>query len=116
MFPITQLPDGLTGTVLANEEVINGLSERGNHPVVRQPLRQWVLKITQFADRLEKDLDGIQWPDGTLQAQKQWIGRSVGAAVTFKTESGGRHLQIYAHNLICESKKHFSIFGWLLFP
>ena len=75
---------------MANEEVINGLSERGNHPVVRQPLRQWVLKITQFADRLEQDLDGIQWPDGTLQAQKQWIGRSVGAAVTFKTESGGR--------------------------
>eukprot|EP00597_Dinobryon_sp_UTEXLB2267_P004289 CAMPEP_0170069554 /NCGR_PEP_ID=MMETSP0019_2-20121128/8183_1 /TAXON_ID=98059 /ORGANISM="Dinobryon sp., Strain UTEXLB2267" /LENGTH=868 /DNA_ID=CAMNT_0010277623 /DNA_START=20 /DNA_END=2626 /DNA_ORIENTATION=- len=77
------------GTVLANEEVINGLSERGNHPVVRQPLRQWVLKITHFADRLEQDLAGIEWPEGTLVAQKQWIGRSVGAAVQFTTDLHG---------------------------
>jgi hypothetical protein len=58
----------------------------GNHPVVRQPLRQWVLKITEYAEQLEQDLAGIQWPEGTLVAQKQWIGRSEGAKVTFPTE------------------------------
>eukprot|EP00611_Tribonema_gayanum_P028724 TRINITY_DN7478_c0_g1_i1.p1 TRINITY_DN7478_c0_g1~~TRINITY_DN7478_c0_g1_i1.p1 ORF type:complete len:908 (+),score=365.54 TRINITY_DN7478_c0_g1_i1:398-2725(+) len=71
------------GTVLANEEVINGLSERGDHPVVRQPLRQWVLKITQYADKLEQGLEGLQWPEGTLTAQRQWIGRSEGASISF---------------------------------
>jgi leucyl-tRNA synthetase len=71
------------GTVLANEEVINGLSERGNHPVERRPLRQWVLKITEYADRLESDLQGVQWPSGTLTMQKEWIGRSEGAEARF---------------------------------
>jgi leucyl-tRNA synthetase len=71
------------GTVLANEEIINGLSERGDHPVVRQPLRQWVLKITKYADQLEAGLQGLQWPEGTLTAQRQWIGRSEGASITF---------------------------------
>ena len=65
------------GTVLANEEVINGLSERGDHPVMRLPLRQWVLKITDYADRLEAGLDGLEWPSGTLTAQQQWIGKST---------------------------------------
>lgn len=74
------------GTVLSNEEVIDGLSERGNHPVVRQPLRQWVLQITKYADKLEEGLEGIQWPEGTLSAQKQWIGRSEGASIRFKVE------------------------------
>lgn len=74
------------GTVLANEEVINGLSERGNHPVVRQPLRQWVLKITQYADKLEEGLASLDWPEGTMSAQKQWIGRSTGASVTFTVD------------------------------
>jgi len=71
------------GTVLANEEIINGLSERGNHPVTRIPLRQWILKITQYADELEDDLNGLEWPEGTLIAQKQWIGKSIGANVKF---------------------------------
>ena len=75
-----------SGTVLANEEVINGLSERGDHPVVRQPLRQWVLKITNYADKLEEGLDELNWPEGTLTAQKQWIGRSVGASISFKVD------------------------------
>ena len=57
------------GTVLANEEVINGLSERGDHPVVRQPLRQWILKITQYADKLLAGLDGLDWPAGTIRSQ-----------------------------------------------
>src|SRR5258706_9727459 len=70
------------GTVLANEEVINGKSERGGHPVVRQPLRQWQLRITAYADRLAADLDGLDWPP-TRQQQIDWIGRSEGAEVDF---------------------------------
>ena len=71
------------GTVLANEEVINGLSERGDHPVVRMPLRQWVLKITEYADRLQKGLEGLDWPAGTMVAQEQWIGKSEGTEIDF---------------------------------
>lgn len=71
------------GTVLANEEVINGLSERGDHPVTRLPLRQWLLKITDYADRLEAGLDGLDWPSGTLTAQQQWIGKSIGCNIEF---------------------------------
>mmetsp|Transcript_31926 Transcript_31926/g.93830 ORF Transcript_31926/g.93830 Transcript_31926/m.93830 type:complete len:930 (+) Transcript_31926:58-2847(+) len=74
------------GTVLANEEVINGLSERGDHPVVRFPLRQWQLKITDYADRLEAGLEGLDWPSGTLTAQKQWIGKSEGCNIDFEVE------------------------------
>jgi leucyl-tRNA synthetase len=71
------------GTVLANEEVVGGLSERGGHPVVRLPLRQWMLRITAYADRLEKDLDGLDWSDGIKMLQRNWIGRSSGAEVDF---------------------------------
>jgi leucyl-tRNA synthetase len=71
------------GTVLANEEVIDGKSERGGHPVVRMPLRQWMLRITAYADRLEKDLDGLDWHDGIKALQRNWIGRSTGAEVYF---------------------------------
>ena len=74
------------GTVLANEEVINGLSERGDHPVQRLPIRQWVLKITDYADRLEAGLDGLDWPSGTLTAQQQWIGKSQGCNIDFGIE------------------------------
>ena len=76
----------IIGTVLANEEIIDGLSERGNHPVIRQPLRQWVLGITKYADKLEGGFDQLDWPDGTVAAQKQWIGRSVGANIRFKVD------------------------------
>jgi len=71
------------GTVLANEEVINGLSERGGHPVERIPLRQWVLKITAYADRLLEDLESVDWPNSTRIMQEEWIGRSEGAEVRF---------------------------------
>ncbi len=71
------------GTVLANEEVIGGLSERGSHPVVRIPLRQWMLRITAYADRLERDLEGLQWSEGIKMLQRNWIGRSTGAEVDF---------------------------------
>ena len=67
------------GTVLANEEVVGGLSERGGHPVVRMPLRQWMLRITAYADRLEKDLDSLDWSEGIKTLQRNWIGRSTGA-------------------------------------
>ena len=71
------------GTVLANEEVIGGVSERGGHPVVRIPLRQWMLRITAYADRLEKDLVGLDWSEGIKLLQRNWIGRSEGAEVDF---------------------------------
>lgn len=85
----------MAGTVLANEEIINGLSERGNHPVVRQPLRQWILKITQYADKLEDGLHDLQWPEGTLSAQKQWIGRSVGASIKFNVENTDSTIEVF---------------------
>jgi leucyl-tRNA synthetase len=71
------------GTVLANEEVIGGVSERGGHPVVRIPLRQWMLRITAYADRLERELDGLDWPASIKKLQCDWIGRSTGAEVDF---------------------------------
>ncbi len=71
------------GTVLANEEVIDGLSERGSHPVERVPLRQWMLRITSYADRLESELDDLNWPDSIKLLQRNWIGRSTGAEVDF---------------------------------
>jgi len=71
------------GTVLANEEVIGGVSERGGHPVVRLPLRQWMLRITAYADRLEKDLETLDWSESIKALQRNWIGRSTGAEVDF---------------------------------
>jgi leucyl-tRNA synthetase len=71
------------GTVLADEEVINGRSERGNHPVQRVLLRQWMLRITVYADRLVEDLESLQWPDAIKEMQKNWVGRSEGAEVDF---------------------------------
>jgi leucyl-tRNA synthetase len=77
------------GTVLANEEVIDGKSERGGHPVTRIPLRQWMLRITAYADRLERDLDGVDWPEGIKKLQRDWIGRSTGAEVDFFVATAG---------------------------
>jgi leucyl-tRNA synthetase len=71
------------GTVLANEEVVDGKSERGGHPVVRMPLRQWLLRITDYAERLLEDLDQVEWPDSIKKMQRDWIGRSEGAEVDF---------------------------------
>ncbi len=71
------------GTVLANEEVIDGRSEVGGHPVERMPLRQWMLRITSYADRLEGDLESVNWPEGIKKLQRDWIGRSTGAEVDF---------------------------------
>ena len=77
------------GTVLANEEVIDGRSERGNHPVERRPMRQWMLRITAYAERLLSDLDGLDWPESIKEMQRNWIGKSTGALVDFKVESNG---------------------------
>lgn len=71
------------GTVLANEEVIDGLSERGGHPVERRPMKQWMLRITAYADRLLEDLETVDWPENIKDMQRNWIGRSEGAEVTF---------------------------------
>ncbi|CAI7781326.1 unnamed protein product [Closterium sp. NIES-54] len=71
------------GTVLVNEEVVDGVSERGGHPVIRKPMRQWMLRITEYADRLLDDLDGLDWPESVKEMQRNWIGRSEGAEVEF---------------------------------
>ena len=71
--PVNWCPE--LGTVLANEEVIDGKSERGSHPVVRMPLRQWMLRITAYAERLEKDLEGLDWSEGIKALQRNWIGQ-----------------------------------------
>ncbi len=83
------------GTVLANEEVIDGKSERGGHPVTRLPLRQWMLRITAYADRLADDLKLVQWPESTKTMQEEWIGRSEGAEVRFPLEDGSGFLEIF---------------------
>ena len=82
------------GTVLANEEVIDGRSERGGHPVVRQPLRQWQLRITAYAERLAADLEDLDWPE-TRQKQREWIGRSEGAEVDFPLNGRDDALRVY---------------------
>jgi leucyl-tRNA synthetase len=74
------------GTVLANDEVINGKSERGDHPCERRPLRQWVLKITDYAERLLVDLDGLDWSESLKTMQREWIGKSEGAEIDFDVE------------------------------
>lgn len=71
------------GTVLANEEIVDGVSERGGHPVERRPMKQWVLRITEYADRLLDDLEELDWPESLKDMQRNWIGKSEGAEVTF---------------------------------
>ncbi len=83
------------GTVLANEEVIDGKSERGGHPVVRKPMRQWMLRITAYADRLLNDLELLDWPAGIKDMQRNWIGKSVGAEVDFKLTEGSGNIRVF---------------------
>lgn len=83
------------GTVLANEEVENGRSKEGGHPIERRPLRQWILKITAYADRLIKDLDLLDWPESLKKLQINWIGKSEGANVHFIEQSTGEGLTIF---------------------
>ncbi|MFD2639676.1 leucine--tRNA ligase [Piscibacillus salipiscarius] len=83
------------GTVLANEEVIDGKSERGGHPVVRKPMRQWVLKITEYADRLLEDLEELDWPESLKDMQRNWIGKSEGAEITFQIADTGHTFKAF---------------------
>lgn len=83
------------GTVLANEEVIDGKSERGGHPVERRPMRQWVLRITAYADRLLEDLDEVDWPESIKEMQRNWIGRSEGAEVTFQIDNHEENFTVF---------------------
>jgi len=88
-------PDMMGGTVVANEEVINGKTERGGYPVYRVPMKQWMLKITAYADRLLDDLDLIDWPESIKEMQRNWIGRSTGASVNFKVEGTDDEIEVY---------------------
>ncbi len=83
------------GTVLANEEVIDGKSERGGHPVVRKPMRQWMLKITEYADRLLDDLEELDWSESIKDMQRNWIGKSTGAEVRFPIEGYDEQLTVF---------------------
>src|SRR5207302_4299868 len=74
-----------------NEEVVDGKSERGGHTVVRMPLRQWMLRITAYAERLLDDLELVQWPEAIKEMQRNWIGRSEGAEVDFKLQGASGH-------------------------
>ncbi len=94
-------------TVLANEEVVDGKSERGGHPVIRQPMKQWMLKITDYAERLLQDLDKVDWPHRTKEGQRNWIGKSVGAQVTFKIKDNQNQL----HDLTVFTTRPDTLFG-----
>lgn len=83
--PVNWSPD--LGTVVANEEVIDGKTERGGFPVYRRNMRQWMLKMTAYADRLLEDLDDLDWPEPIKEMQRNWIGRSYGAQITFQVEN-----------------------------
>ncbi|MBV71414.1 MAG: leucine--tRNA ligase [Myxococcales bacterium] len=91
--PVNWCPE--LGTVLANEEVIDGKSERGGHPVIRRPMRQWMLKITEYAERLLDDLNLVDWPTGTRVMQEEWIGQSFGAEVDFKVNGHDAQVTVF---------------------
>lgn len=83
------------GTVLANEEVIDGLSERGGHPVIRKPMRQWMLRITAYAERLLEDLEELDWSESIKDMQRNWIGKSEGAEVVFEVDGHDKTLSVF---------------------
>ena len=91
--PVNFCPE--LGTVLANEEVIDGKSERGGYPVIRKPMRQWNLKITAYADRLNDDLDSLDWPQSTIEMQRNWIGKSEGSEIIFKIKGFEKTFKVY---------------------
>ena len=91
--PVNWCPE--LGTVLANEEVIDGKSERGGYPVIRKPMRQWMLKITAYADRLDEDLKGLDWPQSTIELQHNWIGKSKGTEIIFKIKDSDKTFKVF---------------------
>jgi len=107
--PVNWCPE--LGTVLANEEVIDGKSEVGGFPVVRRPMRQWMLRITAFAERLLHDLDGIDWSHSLKEMQRNWIGRSEGAEVTFPIADGGSRMAEWAEGIRVFTTRPDTLFG-----
>ena len=97
------------GTVLANDEVVNGVSERGGHPVVKKKLRQWYLRITEYADRLQDDLQKLDWSDAMKEMQTNWIGKSYGAEITFTIQSENENAA--ANGLTVYTTRPDTIFG-----
>ncbi|PYK31484.1 MAG: leucine--tRNA ligase, partial [Verrucomicrobia bacterium] len=91
--PVNWCPE--LGTVLANEEVVDGKSEVGGFPVVRRPMRQWMLRITAYAERLLNELEGLDWPAGIKLLQRNWIGRSEGAEIDFKIDKSDRKIRVF---------------------
>ncbi|MBA1393114.1 leucine--tRNA ligase, partial [Lactobacillus sp. XV13L] len=91
--PVNWSPD--LGTVVANEEIIDGKTERGGFPVYRKPMRQWMLKITAYADRLIDDLDLLDWPESIKDMQRNWIGRSTGAQITFSIADSDQKFDVF---------------------
>jgi len=83
------------GTVLANEEVVGGVSERGGFPVIRKPMRQWMLRITKYAERLLEDLKEVDWPESIKKLQTDWIGKSIGAEVNFKVDGRDEDMWVF---------------------
>jgi leucyl-tRNA synthetase len=91
--PVNWCPE--LGTVLANEEVVDGKSEVGGFPVVRRPMRQWMLRITAYAERLLNELDGLDWPEGIKLLQRNWIGKSEGAEIDFKIDKSDQKIRVF---------------------
>jgi len=91
--PVNWCPE--LGTVLANEEVIDGKSEVGGYPVVKKPMRQWVLKITEYAERLLEGLDDLDWPHSTKEMQRNWIGKSIGADIDFEVTDYNENIRVF---------------------
>jgi leucyl-tRNA synthetase len=91
--PVNWCPE--LGTVLANEEVVDGKSEVGGFPVVRRPMRQWMLRITAYAQRLLNELEGLDWPAGIKLLQRNWIGRSDGAEIDFKIDKSDQRIRVF---------------------
>ena len=96
------------GTVLANEEVIDGRSERGGHEVIRKPMKQWMLRITEYAERLLAELDEVDWPDSIKEMQRNWIGKRHGAEITFDVEG-------HDASLTCFTTRPDTLFGCTFF-
>ena len=91
--PVNWCPE--LGTVLANEEVVDGKSEIGGFPVVRRPMRQWTLRITAYAERLLNELEGLDWPEGIKLLQRNWIGKSEGAEIDFKIDKSDEKVRVF---------------------
>ncbi len=107
--PVNWCPE--LGTVLANEEVIDGKSERGGYPVVRQPLKQWLMRITAYAERLLSDLEPLDWSESIKQMQRNWIGKSEGAEVQFEILGGSPRTNVRGESITVYTTRPDTLFG-----